>query len=553
MTTLGLSASGETELPAGFHLLSDPLLNKGTAFSEAERDRLGLRGLLPPRVFSIEEQEARALRNVRRKCDDLEKYLFLTDLQQRNEVLFHRLVANHLEEMMPLIYTPTVGRACLEFGSIFRKPHGLYLSIRDRGRIREIIRHWPRRHVRLIVVTDGRRILGLGDLGALGMGIPLGKLSLYTACAGIHPGYCLPVTLDTGTDNEALLHDPFYLGLPIRRVEGPAYDEFVQEFVDAVGEVFPDCLVQFEDFANKQAFDLLHRYRDRIPCFNDDIQGTAAVTVAGLISAVRATGGALRDQRLLFLGAGEAGTGIGELWAEAMRAEGLPDAEARARCWFVDSKGLVTRARHAELNDHKRPFAHEHPPVATFEEAVDALRPTAIIGVAGMAATFTPAILRKMAGYNRAPVVFALSNPTSKAECTAQEAYDHTDGRVVYASGSPFPPVALGGRTLRPGQCNNVYVFPGVGLGVLASRAERVTDSMFLIAARTLASLVTDEDLAAGRVFPALPRIREVSALIAEAVAAEAWRLGLARAERPADLPAAIRACMFRPEYPGRT
>lgn len=553
MTTLGLSASGETELPAGFHLLSDPLLNKGTAFSEAERDRLGLRGLLPPRVFSIEEQEARALRNVRRKCDDLEKYLFLTDLQQRNEVLFHRLVANHLEEMMPLIYTPTVGRACLEFGSIFRKPHGLYLSIRDRGRIREIIRHWPRRHVRLIVVTDGRRILGLGDLGALGMGIPLGKLSLYTACAGIHPGYCLPVTLDTGTDNEALLHDPFYLGLPIRRVEGPAYDEFVQEFVDAVGEVFPDCLVQFEDFANKQAFDLLHRYRDRIPCFNDDIQGTAAVTVAGLISAVRATGGALRDQRLLFLGAGEAGTGIGELWAEAMRAEGLPDAEARARCWFVDSKGLVTRARHAELNDHKRPFAHEHPPVATFEEAVDALRPTAIIGVAGMAATFTPAILRKMAGYNRAPVVFALSNPTSKAECTAQEAYDHTDGRVVYASGSPFPPVALGGRTLRPGQCNNVYVFPGVGLGVLASRAERVTDSMFLIAARTLASLVTDEDLAAGRVFPALPRIREVSARIAEAVAAEAWRLGLARAERPADLPAAIRACMFRPEYPGRT
>lgn len=549
MPQLGLSPTGEHNLPTGFNLLADPLLNKGTAFTESERRRYGLTGMLPPRVFTIEAQEARALANLRRKPDALEKYVFLTDLQQRNEVLFYRLVINNLAEMLPLIYTPTVGQACLEFGAIFRKPQGLYISIRDRGHIREMLSHWPRHHVRLIVVTDGQRILGLGDLGALGMGIPIGKLSLYTACAGVHPAYCLPITLDVGTDNEALLADPFYLGLPHRRVDGPEYDAFLDEFVTAVQDVFPDCLLQFEDFGNKHAFELLHRYQERLPSFNDDIQGTAAVATAGLFSAVRRMNGRIADQKLLFLGAGEAGTGIGELWVAALVADGLTEAEARARCWFVDSKGLITKSRWAELNDHKRGFAHDHAPVANLEAAVDALKPTAIIGVAGIPATFTPAILRKMAAFNATPVIFALSNPTSKAECSAREAYEHTDGRCVYASGSPFPVVSHGGREWHTGQCNNVYIFPGVGLGTLATRATRVTDAMFLIAARTLASMVTDADLDAGRVFPSLARIREVSARIAVAVAEECWRSGVAREPRPADVDAAIRACMFRPEY----
>lgn len=549
MTQLGLSATGERNLPTGFELLTDALLNKGTAFTHEERARYGLLGLLPPRVFSIEEQEARALAALRKKSDNLEKYIFLTDLQQRNEVLFYRLAVNHLAEILPLIYTPTVGQACLEFGAIFRKPRGLYISIRDKGRVREILQNWPHQKVKLIVVTDGQRILGLGDLGALGMGIPIGKLSLYTACAGVHPGYTLPITLDVGTDNESLLKDPFYLGLAHKRVDGPAYDEFLEEFVMAVKEVFPECLLQFEDFGNKHAFELLHEYRDRICSFNDDIQGTAAVAVAGIISAVRRMGGNLTDQKLLFLGAGEAGTGIGELWTEALVHEGLSEEEARRRCWFVDSKGLITKSRWESLNDHKRRFAHDHAAVGSFEEAVDAIRPTAIIGVAGMARTFTPEILRKMAAFNRAPIVFALSNPTSKAECTAQEAYDHTDGRAIYASGSPFPPVSFGGKTWHTGQCNNVYIFPGVGLGVLASRATKVTDSMFLIAARTLAGMVSAADLDVGRVFPSLDLIREASARIAAAVAEEAYRLGLAQTERPEDLEGAVRSCMFKPEY----
>ena len=549
MTTLGLSATGEHNLPTGFNLLADPLHNKGTAFTHEERNRYGLRGMLPPRVFTIAEQEARALAAIRKKSDNLEKYLFLTDLQQRNEVLFYRLVVNNLAEMLPLIYTPTVGQACLEFGAIFRKPRGLYISIKDKGHIREILHNWPQQQVKLIVVTDGQRILGLGDLGALGMGIPIGKLSLYTGCAGVHPGYCLPITLDVGTDNETLLNDPLYLGLAQKRVDGPAYDEFIEEFVTAVQEVFPDCLLQFEDFGNKHAFELLHEYRDRICCFNDDIQGTASVAVAGIISAVRQMGGKLADQKLLFLGAGEAGTGIGELWTEALRQEGLSEAEARERCWFVDSKGLITKSRWESLNDHKRPFAHEHAAVGSFEEAVEVIKPTAIIGVAGMARTFTPEILRKLASFNKTPIVFALSNPTSKAECTAQEAYEHTEGRVIFASGSPFPPVNFGGKTWQTGQCNNVYIFPGVGLGVLGCRASRVTDSMFLIAARTLAEMVTPADLAVGRVYPSLDMIREASARIAVAVAEEAYKLGLAQAARPANLDAAIRECMFQPEY----
>jgi malate dehydrogenase (oxaloacetate-decarboxylating)(NADP+) len=544
-----LSAWGAAVHPRGSALLTDPLLNKGTAFTERERDALGLRGLLPPRVFTLAEQVQRSLASVRRKPDALEKYIYLTNLQNRNEVLFYRLVVDHVEEMVPLIYTPTVGQACLEYGAIYRRPRGLFLTLRERGRIADVLRHWPHEGVRLIVVTDGERILGLGDLGALGMGIPVGKLSLYTACAGVHPSYTLPITLDVGTDNPELLQGPVYIGLKQKRARGAAYDEFIEEFVTAVGAVFPRALLQWEDFGNTNAFRLLNRYRGRLPSFNDDIQGTAAVALAGVIAALRLTGGTLREQRLLFLGAGEAGTGIADLYVEAARAEGLTESEARERCWFVDSKGLVVKSRGGELASHKQPYAHDHPFLATLGEAVEALRPTVLIGVSGMPATFTREIVGRMAALNARPIVFALSNPTSKAECTAEQAYAWSDGRAIFASGSPFPAVEFKGRQHVPGQGNNIYIFPGVGLGALASESREVTDAMFLAAARTLASLVEPEDLAVGRVYPALTRIRDVSVRIAAAVAAEAHDAGLACAARPADLLADIRARMFDPVY----
>lgn len=545
-----LSAAGGALWPRGAALLTHPLLNKGTAFTERERDALGLRGLLPPRVFTLKEQTRRVLANLRRKTDPLEKYIFLTTLQNRNETLFYRLLQDHVEELMPIVYTPTVGQACLEYGAIFRRPRGLFISIRERGRVAEILRHWPVADIRMIVVTDGERILGLGDLGALGMGIPVGKLALYTACAGVHPSYCLPIALDTGTNNTALHSDPFYIGLPQARVRGADYDSFLEEFVDAVRAVYPGALLQWEDFGNHNAFALLQRHRRRVCSFNDDIQGTAAVTLAGLLGALRLSGGTLESQRLLFLGAGEAGTGIADLVVAALVARGLPEEDARSRCWFVDSQGLVVKGRPGTLAAHKRPYAHDHAPVATFEEAVDALRPTVIIGAASMPGAFTPRVLRSMAEFNTTPVVFALSNPTSKAECTAEEAYRETGGRAVFASGSPFAPVLVDGRSRTPAQCNNVYVFPGIGLGALSCGAREITDAMMLVAAETLAACVTGEDLALGRVCPSLTGIRAVSLRIAVAVADEAWRAGLAARPRPDDVEADIRARMFEPVYP---
>lgn len=529
-------------------LLTTSLLNKGTAFTDLERDALGLRGLLPPRVFDMSTQMVRVLGNLRRKADPLEKYIFLTTLQNRNETLFYRLLVDHLEEIMPLIYTPTVGQACLEYGSIYRRPRGLFVTIEDRGRIREVLRHWPQ-SARLIVATDGERILGLGDLGALGMGIPVGKLSLYSACAGVHPSYCLPVCLDVGTDNQALLDDPMYIGLQRRRARGAEYREFINEFVSAIQEVFPGCLLQFEDFGNQNAFELLHEYRDRVCCFNDDIQGTAAVALAGLISACRILGKPLASQRILFLGAGEAGTGIADLYVSAVMAEGVTEAEARKHCWFVDSKGLLVKNRGDVLPAHKQPYAHEHPFVRDFAAAVEAIEPTAIIGVAGTGRAFTENIVRAMARLNERPIVFALSNPTSKAECTAQDAYNWSDGRCLFASGSPFPAVEWKGKTYYTGQGNNVYIFPGVGLGALVSQAKTVTDSMFLAAARTLADAVTPSDVEVGRIYPSLTRIRHVSAAIATAVAEIAYTQKLTRRSRPVDLAADVRTRMFDSVY----
>ena len=532
----------------GMDLLQAPILNKGTAFTEAERDALGLRGLLPPRVSTQEKQAMRVLENLQRKSSDIEKYIYLLSLQDRQEGLFYRVVMDNLDDMMPIIYTPTVGQGCQEYGHIFRRPRGLYISYKDRGHVREILQNWPHSDVRIIVVTDGERILGLGDLGANGMGIPVGKLALYTACAGIHPTQCLPVTLDVGTNNEALLKDPLYIGLAERRLRGVAFDEMIEEFFAEVQKIFPKACIQLEDFGNSNAFRLLHRYRDRACTFDDDIQGTAAVTLAGMYSALRITGNKLTDHKFLFLGAGEAGIGIGDLIVTGLTAEGMPEAEAKRRCWFVDSKGLVVKSR-ADLVEHKLPYAHDHAPVSDFLQAIESLKPTAIVGVSGMPRTFTKPIVEAMARLNPHPIVFALSNPTSKAECTAEEAYTWSEGRAVYASGSPFPPVTYKGKTFVPGQGNNAYIFPGVGLGVIASEATRVTDEMFFVAARKLADLVTKDDLAQGRIFPSLTRIREVSSVIATAVAEVTFHRGLTTMNRPADLSAHIKAQMYDPKY----
>ena len=536
--------------PRGVALLRDPALNKGTAFSERERDVLGLRGLLPPHVSSRDEQVHRVMENFHRLDSPLDRYLMLEGLHDRNEELFFQVVTENPDEMMPVIYTPTVGLACQQFGHIYRTPRGLYVSAEDRGRVAEVLRNWPYRDARIIVVTDGERILGLGDLGANGMGIPIGKLALYTACAGVHPRRCLPVMFDVGTNNATLLEDPLYLGLRRRRLTGADYDSLMAEFIEATQEVFPGIVVQFEDFANHNAFRLLATYRDRVCCFNDDIQGTASVALSGILSALRVTGGRISEQTFLFLGAGEAARGIADLLTAAVMADGLDEAAARQRCWMVDSRGLVVRSR-GDLAEHKRPYAHEHEPVTGFREAVDALRPTAIIGVGAAPQAFTCEVIEAMAKFNHRPIIFALSNPTSKAECTAEQAYASSEGRALFASGSPFDPVEFQGRRFVPRQGNNSYIFPGVGLGAVAVQASRITERMFMTAARTLADTVLEEDLAQGSLFPALGRVREVSADIAFAVAEVAFSQGVAGIQRPDDLRGYIRQQMYDPHYFG--
>jgi malate dehydrogenase (oxaloacetate-decarboxylating)(NADP+) len=499
------------DLYSGVKILHDPVRNKGTAYTDAERDALKLRGLLPPRVHSMAEQELRVLGNIRAKPTDLERYLYLIALQDRNENLFYRVIMNHIEEMMPIIYTPTVGKACQEFQHIYRTPRGFYVSLQDKGHIKEILQNWPHKGARIIVVTDGERILGLGDLGADGMGIPIGKLSLYTACAGIHPTQCLPVMLDVGTNNEKLLNDPLYNGLERRRASGKDYDELFDEFVTAAKEVFPGILIQIEDFGNTNAFRLLKKYRSDTCLFDDDIQGTGAVAVAGIIAATRITGSTLSEQKL--------------------------------------SKGLLVAGRD-NIAVHKKPYAQEHEHIAEFLDAVNALQPTAILGLSGQPGKFTKDVLEAMAKINARPIIFALSNPTSKAECTAEQAYTWTDGRAVFASGSPFDPVKLDNQTFVPGQGNNAYIFPGVGLGVIVSRSRVVTDEMFLAAAHSLANQVTESDLERGRVYPALSLIRQVSALIARDVAKMAYDNGFTDREEPEDILADIHEHMYQPVYP---
>lgn len=536
------------KLPKGAALLHEPSLNKGTAFTEEERDALKLRGLLPPHVHTMDEQVMRVLDNFNRKTSNLEKYIYMISLQDRNETLFYRVVVDHPDEMLPIIYTPTVGQGCQEYGHIFRRPHGMFISARDKGRIARILRNWPYKQVSVIVVTDGERILGLGDLGANGMGIPVGKLSLYTACAGVHPNLCLPITLDVGTDNETLLNDPLYIGIRQKRLRGAAYDELVDEFIWATQKVFPGVLVQFEDFANVNAFRLLNKYRDQICTFNDDIQGTGAVALAGLYSALRITGGKLGDQKVVFLGAGEAAVGIADLIVAAMVAEGMAETQARRQCWFVDSKGLVVKSRD-DLAEHKRPYAHDHEFLPDLQSVVEALKPTALIGVSGQPAQFTQPIIETMSRLNERPIIFALSNPTSKSECTAEQAYTWSQGRAIFASGSPFAPVTYNGKTYVPGQGNNAYIFPGVGLGAVVCGAKLVTDEMFFESARALANEVSTADLDQGRIYPPLTRIREVSAVIAAAVAEVAYKRRLATRRKPRDLLAFVKSQMYEPVY----
>uniref|UniRef100_A0A8C0U2B5 Malic enzyme n=2 Tax=Cyanistes caeruleus TaxID=156563 RepID=A0A8C0U2B5_CYACU len=523
----------------------------GMAFTLKERLQLGIHGLLPPCFLSQDVQVLRVMKNFENKSNDLDKYIVLMTLQDRNEKLFYRVLTSDIEKFMPVVYTPTVGLACQQYGLAFRKPRGLFITIHDKGHIATMLNSWPEENIKAIVVTDGERILGLGDLGSYGMGIPVGKLALYTACGGVHPQQCLPVLLDVGTDNEALLSDPLYIGLKHKRVRGKEYDELIDEFMQAVTNKYGiNCLIQFEDFANANAFRLLNKYRDRYCTFNDDIQGTASVAVAGIFAALRITKNKLSDQKFVFLGAGEAALGIAHLILMAMEKEGVSREDAIKKIWMVDSKGLLVKGR-SHLNHEKEMFAQDHPSVDTLEEVVQKVKPTAIIGVAAVAGAFTEKLLKDMAAFNERPIVFALSNPTSKAECTAEQCYRLTQGRGIFASGSPFPKVTLpSGQTFFPGQGNNAYVFPGVALGVTTCGIRHISDEIFLITAETIAAEVTEQNLAEGRLYPPLGNIREVSLKIAVKIADWAYKHGLASwYPEPADKETFVKQLMYSSDY----
>lgn len=533
--------------PSGFQVLNSASLNKGTAFTKEERHKYKLRGLLPPKTVPLEIQIQRTLANMRTQQNDIARYVFLTALQSRNERLFYNIVMNNIEEVMPIIYTPTVGQACSEYAHLYRRPRGMYITAEDKGEIREILDNWPYRNIRVIVVTDGERILGLGDLGANGIGIPIGKLALYVACAGIQPYQCLPIMLDVGTNNKQYLDDPMYLGINQQRPRGEEYFEIVDEFIEAVSKVFPDALIQFEDFLTPNAYALLQKYRDRVLCFNDDIQGTAGVALAGIYASTQISGLNFADLRIMFLGAGSAATGIADLISYAMQKEGLSEQEACNRLWFVDVNGLVVKGCPG-LMPHNQPYIKDHEPLG-FVQAIEKIRPHILIGATGTPNTFTREVIELMSRINERPTIFALSNPTSRAECTAEQAYAWSHGKAIFASGSPFAAVDLDGKTYKPGQGNNVYIFPGIGLAAVISKARTITEDMFLLAARCLARQVSDADLQRGTIYPPLKNIREVSLQIAIAVANHAWDHGLAQAPQPDNLEQTIRDYMYDPKY----
>jgi malate dehydrogenase (oxaloacetate-decarboxylating)(NADP+) len=531
----------------GYALLRNPHTNKGTAFSDEERRNLGVEGLLPPVPTSLDHQIARIHTQLAMLDNDLQKYLFLSDLQARNETLYYAVLMSDPAGFMPLVYTPTVGEASQKFDHIFHAARGVYVPISARGRVKQLLSNWPEKDVRFIVVTDGERILGLGDLGVGGMGIPIGKLALYTACAGVPPELCLPITIDVGTNNAALLEDPLYLGLRQSRVRGEPYYAFIDEFVEAIQELFPKSCIQWEDFANTNAVPILAKYRDRICTYNDDIQGTASVALAGIYAALRISRQKLADQRFLFLGAGSAATGIAELISQAMAMEGLTLQEARSRNNLFDINGLLTSSR--KLMDFQEPFSIEHAPISSFAEAIKALRPTGIIGVSTVPKLFNQKVIEAISEINERPIIFPYSNPTSRSECTAEEAYAWSKGRAIFASGSPFPPLTVGGKHFVPGQGNNVYIFPAMGMAVYATEAKRVTDEMFIVAANAVAEQVGQDSLGVGLIYPPQSKILTASLHVAARIAEYIFDHGLARIARPEDISHLIGDKAYVPAY----
>jgi len=531
----------------GYQLLHDPRKNKGTAFTLEEREKFGLDGLVPSAVESIETQLIRVHEQVDLFQKPINKYIYLLQLLETNETLFYKTIMDDPQKYLPLVYTPTVGEACEEYGHILRRPKGIFISIDEKDNIKQILANWPEKDVRVTVVTDGERILGLGDLGACGMGIPIGKLCLYTACAGVPPEYTLPVLLDAGTNNKKFIEDPLYTGLKRPRVHGKEYDDFIEAFVQAATEVFPKICIQWEDFAAPDAAKILQDYKERICTFNDDIQGTAGVATAGIIAAARFTGKPFKEQRFLFLGAGSAATGIGDLLRIVLEEE-MSHEEAMKHVWLFNTKGLVVKSR-TDLRFYQQPFAQDYEQITNFVEAIERIKPTAIIGVSTMKGAFNREVIEAMSRLNERPIIFPFSNPTSRSECTAEEAYTWSDGRAIVASGSPFDPVTYKGKTYVTGQGNNVFIFPAVGLAIFATEAKRVTDDMMLAAARSLAKQVTQENFDSGLVYPSIRDVLAVETEVAIDVAKLIFEKGLAEVEQPEDLREFITSKMYQPEY----
>jgi malate dehydrogenase (oxaloacetate-decarboxylating)(NADP+) len=532
----------------GMEVLDSPNLNKGTAFTDEEREQLGLVGLLPDSVENIDRQLERVLGHLKQKPTDLERYIYLIGLCDRNERLFYRLLMSDPMRFLPIVYDPTVAEACLKFGYIYRRSRGMYVSIRHKGRVAEVLRNWRVKDVRFICVSTGGRILGLGDIGANGMGIPIGKLQLYTACAAVPPDCLLPILLDIGTTNNTLRADPLYLGLRKHPPSEEELDEFVDEFVGAVQEVFPGCCIHFEDWKGTDAIRLLAKYKDEVLCYNDDIQGTASVTLAGLITALQILDAKLVDQRILFLGAGSAGIGIANLLASAMQQQGLTKEDAAGRISLFDINGLIEHSR-KDLSPSQQVYAHQHAPSKDLVATIESFKPTILIGVSTTGGAFNQRVVETISKLNERPIIFALSNPTDKAECTAEQAYIWSKGKALYAAGVQFPDVKVDGQTFHPGQANNFYIFPAVGLAVYATRAKRITDEVFVVAAQGSADQVTEEQRSHGMLFPSQADILEVEVAIATRTAEYVFENGLATVERPTDIRSWIEGQLYNPQY----
>jgi malate dehydrogenase (oxaloacetate-decarboxylating)(NADP+) len=532
----------------GIEVLRDPSLNKSTAYTEAEKAALGITGLVPDVTETEDLQLRRVMMQLGHKNTDLDRYIYLINLLDHNETLFYRTVMSDPARFLPIVYDPTIGEACLKFGHIYRQPRGMYLSITRRGKVKEVLRNWPQKDVRVICVTDGGRILGLGDLGANGAGIPIGKLQLYTACAGVPPQYLLPLYLDAGTNNDQYLSDPLYLGM--RKTRPPTADlyAFVDEFVEAVQEVFPTCCIHFEDWTGTDAIHLLQRYRDHYCVYNDDVQGTAGIVLTGMINAAKLKGTSLRDEKYLFLGAGSAGVGLANLLCTALVEQGVTLKDAQSRVYMFDINGLLETTR-KDLVDFQKPYAHEHAPTRDFVAAIESIKPTTIIGVSTIGGAFTQQVVESMARLNKRPVILALSNPTDHAECTPEQAYRWSKGAAIYAAGVQFAPVRYDGRTFLPGQANNFYIFPAVGMAIFATQATRVTDEMFVEAGQAVADQVPFELLEQGLLYPLQSNVLETEIQTAARVANVIFEAGLARVARPADVVGFIRGHVYKPQY----